>query len=49
MLNRVLFFDRKRKVRNMTADTVILLREENQIEWSDNAEDDSDADWPYFP
>lgn len=45
----VLFFYRKRKVRNKTADSVILLREENQNEWSDDAGQDSGADWPDFP
>ena len=44
------FFDRKRrKVRNMTAGSVILLPEENQNEWSDDAGQDSGADWPDFP
>ena len=45
----VLFFYRKHKVRNKTADSVTLLREENQNEWSDDARQDSGADWPDFP
>ena len=38
------FFDRKRrKVRNMTAGSVILLHEEGKNEWKDDAGHDSGA------
>ena len=41
------FFDRKRrKVRNMTAGSVILLHEESKNEWKDDAGHDSGAHCP---